>query len=505
MSRGIAEKDGNCDVVIIGLGPVGAAMAALLTQKGLSVIVAERSTDIYPLPRAVGFDSEVMRIFQHLGIADEAAKHTRCPLDYQFRSAKGELLMNIERPIIDEFAWSNFVTFHQPAVEILLRDAIEASGGRLLLGYTFSGLDQDDDGVWAQLESADETIRVRAKYLVGCDGGKSAVRANCDIGLEDLGFEEPWLVVDFKSKDFDGLPDRSTQICDPKRPATYIRMGEERYRWEFMLLDEDDPTTIDQDDSIFGLLAQRGITRRDPIERRAIYTFHGLIAKQWRKSRVFLAGDAAHQTPPFAGQGMCSGIRDALNLSWKLHEVLRGAADSSLLDSYETERRPQVRFIIETAIRLGRIVCTTDHDAALQRDARMIADREAGKKQPPTKYPPLEDGYILRGTPGAGEMFPQPFILRDDEVDRFDDVMGDGPWLITKRPNKIESSQALAGRIVVKSVEDEDLARFGAQLNEWLDSRKAEAVLVRPDFHVFGTGAAEKLEAAYFDMNRKRA
>jgi 3-(3-hydroxy-phenyl)propionate hydroxylase len=227
------------------------------------------------------------------------------------------------------------------------------------------------------------------------------------------------------------------------------------------------------------------------IERRAIYRFHGLVARQWRKGRIFLAGDSAHQMPPFAGQGMCAGVRDASNLAWKLAAVLQGGASETLLDSYQMERDPQVREVIDLAIHMGRVVCTLDPKAAAERDASMFAAQNAGLDPPRPVFKPFAHGFLLEDTPAAGELFPQPTA----NGVKLDDVLGPDAWLISRAmsPGFRTPTRGLS----FFSLKDECLSPFAATLQQWLDQRNVSAVLVRPDRYVFGTGLASLLKLAY--------
>jgi 3-(3-hydroxy-phenyl)propionate hydroxylase len=228
------------------------------------------------------------------------------------------------------------------------------------------------------------------------------------------------------------------------------------------------------------------------IDRKAIYRFHGLVAKEWRRGRIILAGDAAHQTPPFAGQGMCSGIRDAVNIAWKLTHVLRGQANEKLLDTYQTEREPHVRAVTETAIAMGRVVCIADPEAAAQRDAAMIAARAAGQQPVPPADPQIGPGAFLAGAARAGAIFPQDTV----GTSRLDDVLGTGAWLIARRASDVAGleNRHLA-RII--SIEDAALKPFAPKLAQHLDAYSAEAILVRADRYVFGTGTARELSGAF--------
>jgi 3-(3-hydroxy-phenyl)propionate hydroxylase len=357
-------------------------------------------------------------------------------------------------------------------------------GADLRLSTALTSFVQDEAGVTAEVEGLQGHYSINAKYIVGCDGAWSPVREAIDTSMFDYGFEEPWLVIDSIVEDGDDLPQIPSQICDPVQPTTFLRMSGPRYRWEFMLKPGDDEATFASDENIAKLLAPWNVTDRIQIERRAIYRFHGLLANEWRKGRALIAGDAAHQMPPFAGQGMCSGIRDAGNLAWKLAAVVRGEASDALLDTYQLEREPHVRGIIETSVEMGKTVCVLDPNIAAARDAAMLADWNAGKRPPMIPYPPLAEGCLMGGE-ASGELFIQPVI----DGERLDYRLGEGPWLITKIVAESDIKQFVIGC--------DGLGQFSVTLAAWLSEHSAQAVLVRPDRHVFGVGTATDLVEAW--------
>jgi 3-(3-hydroxy-phenyl)propionate hydroxylase len=481
------------DVLVVGLGPVGAAMAALLAQCGVSVIAIDRNVDIYPLPRAVHFDHEIMRLFQQLGIAKQICRHSKDLPAYEFRAADGRLLMRLDPAPETPSGWRSGYMFHQPSLELALRDLLTTSpNADVRLGWHFDGLTQDRDGVTASVTASDGPTTLRARFLIGCDGAWSPVREAVGGGLTDYGFDEPWLVVDVRTPPGCRMPKVNLQICDPARPTTCVLSGPGRHRWEFMLLPGETADAMLDDATIAALIAPWDCGPVE-IERKAVYRFHGLVANRWRAGRVFLAGDSAHQTPPFAGQGMCSGLRDAVNLAWKLEAVLSGRASEALLDSYQPEREPHVRTLIELAIGMGRLVCTLDRDAAAARDAGMLAQQASGGAGlAPPRAAPFAAGCILAGSPGAGALFPQPSSGRGPRRLRLDDALGDTGWLISRTP----VSDAPEG-IKCADMASDELAPFRAKLETWLDKHCAEAVLVRPDRYVFGAGAPDPLLAAW--------
>jgi 3-(3-hydroxy-phenyl)propionate hydroxylase len=268
-----------------------------------------------------------------------------------------------------------------------------------------------------------------------------------------------------------------------------------------MLLAGEAPEDVLDDDFIRARLAAWNCADDVVVERKAVYRFHGLVAETWRQGRVLLAGDAAHQTPPFAGQGMCAGLRDAANLAWKLAAIVREGASDRLLDTYQPEREPHVRAVIERAIQMGRVVCTTDPAAAAARDAAMLAQRAAGASTALPAYPAFSAGCLIAGSPGAGEVFPQPWSQDGEDTLRMDDILGPGPWLISRS----DPAPASLGKLASVHLDDRRLTPFRGALERWLDKHQAEAVLVRPDRYVFGTGHPLDLAHAFVGQLGKAA
>ncbi|WP_373476101.1 bifunctional 3-(3-hydroxy-phenyl)propionate/3-hydroxycinnamic acid hydroxylase [Sphingorhabdus sp.] len=470
----------DCDVLIAGGGPTGVTLAILLAKRGVKVIVAEKEANIYPLPRAAHLDHESMRILQDAGVADEVMATSRSVARYDFRNAKGDLLLRFAgSDKIGPGGWPGANMIHQPSVEAALRRslAVEASA-TLHNRWELNTFTDDGEGVSAQIATPDGERTIRARYLVGADGARSPVREASRIAFDDLNFEEPWLVVDVLVDDYSRLPDANLQICDPERPTTCVLMGEGRHRWEFMIKPGETPEQVSDDAFIEKLLEPWNVKGAVRMERKTVYTFRARIASEWRKGCVLLAGDAAHQTPPFAGQGMCSGLRDAMNLSWKLAAVVRGQAPESLLDSYQPERAPNLRATIDMAIMMGRMVCTTNKWSAFLRDIKFKLARAIGKlPEGPVEYPPISVGAIMAGSPAAGSYFPQSISA---DGTRIYDVLGAGHWLISR--DDLAAPQ---------------IAPFGSSLCRWLDKNGAEAVLVRPDRFVFGTGSCDQLAVSW--------
>jgi 3-(3-hydroxy-phenyl)propionate hydroxylase len=466
------------DLLVVGFGPVGATMTGLAARRGLSVIAVDREVDIYPLPRAAHCDHEILRILQELGCADEivAALHINEGMD--FLSAKREVLLRLRSPGLAPTGWPASVLFHQPGFENVLRRAVFATGADIRLGVGVAAIQQHTDSVVATLDSGEQ---VRARYAVGCDGARSLVRRAIGATMDDLEFEEPWLVVDLVLHEpMAELPDRALQVCDPARPHTLVPMPWPRFRFEFMLLPGEDPDAMQQPDRVRQLLAGWIDPALVDVERAAVYTFHGLVAKRWRAGRIFLAGDAAHQMPPFLGQGMCSGMRDAANLAWKLAAVEHQGAPDALLDTYQLERAPHVRAIVELAVDFGRIICTTDSELAADRDNQMLATQR-DENEAPLGMPVLGGGPAIG--PGGGTLSRQPWI----DGRRLDDIVGARFALITRTPLASDDPHRhwWSCRAAIL-----DAQTFPA-LEPLLDG--ADAVVIRPDRYTYATGSLDDI------------
>lgn len=496
------------DVAIVGCGPVGALAANLCGKAGLRTLVIERERDPHPLPRAVHLDHEMMRLFQAAGVIDRVAPDMRDTDGHLHVGADGAVIRYLgtagqARP----FGWSNDYFFYQPELEAHLRDALAAYPQvELKLGTSFVGLIQRKDGVTLSLKQGEGRLEVSARWVIACDGARSPVRKALGIPLDDLGFEEPWLVVDaevdgpVRFPDIAGVPPGadlhrlSVMMCDPRRPATVVPGRGNHRRWEFMLLPGESDEEMAVPERAAELVAPWLADTPHRIIRAVTYRFHGLIATQWRKGRVFLAGDAAHQTPPFFGQGMCHGLRDVANLVWKLDLVERGVAGAALLDTYQPERDPHVRAVIAAAVEAGRYICMLDPARAAARDAELRRRDPNAARTAGDLIPPLGAGVIAADTAGAGERFIQPLVPSTRGPVPLDMVTGDGWRLFVGGAQAVDRAQrALARHTPALDVGVIDAANLndGGAIQDWLSRRGARAVLVRPDHCVFGTAAGD--------------
>ena len=499
------------DVAIVGLGPAGAIAAALLGQAGLRVFVCDRTDVIYDKPRAISLDHEVMRVFQGLGLAQRVLPFTEPFTASEHFGAKGQMIRRLDM-LAPPFpmGWTPSMVFLQPPVEKVLRDfVLSLPNITVRLNTCLLALEQDEHAVTLELEhrcepqAAQKETR-RARYLIGCDGAASTVRPLANLALNDLDFDEPWLVVDLLVNDIGlkKLPPASAQFCEPARPISFIVGTGNHRRWEIMLRPGEDPTAMQSDEQVWQLLA-RWITPSDAILwRRASYRFHALVAQRWRDRRVFIAGDAAHQQPPFLGQGMCQGVRDVANLSWKLQAVLAGCASDHLLDSYGVERAAHVRELTATIKQIGRYICEQDPVKAGQRDADLLAQAGGQVKTVPRQdlLPSLKQGLLSRRRGSArGTLFPQPQVSHGSGQALLDDVVPAGwtlvlgdrtdDWLLAATASLEQSIASLRCTVVRISSASKPgtLQETEGVLTAWFERHQCSAAIVRPDHYVYAT------------------
>jgi 3-(3-hydroxy-phenyl)propionate hydroxylase len=483
------------DVFISGMGPVGAAAAIFAGRAGLHTCVVDKSVDVFPLPRATHFDAEIMRLFQRAGLVEAIAPVVTTYGGGLHLGADGEPIRDFRVPAArNALGWFPHYTFLQPRLDSTLRaEAQRFDNVDCRLGVEVVDLQQDDEIATLSLQRPDGGIETaRARYVIACDGAASPIRKSLGIPLLDYGFEEPWIIVDVVVSDPSSLPDYSVMYCDPARPATYIPQPDRNRRWEFMLLDGETPDIMETRESIHQLLKPHVDVDGVEIVRSAVYRFHGLVTSSWRSGRVFLAGDAAHQTPPFYGQGMCHGIRDVSNLVWKLELALRSPEYLPLLDTYATERHPHVKSIIDASVENGRYICILDPEEARERDERLRARAAAGAdvRSFRSVIPGIVEG-VLSSTPHdlRGQLMVQPDVVTPaGDVVRLDEVLGSGFALVTTDLELGGESVAwfrdeLGGRVMRVGT---DLRDVDGVLRGWFEEHQATSALIRPDRYLFG-------------------
>ena len=526
------------DVAIAGLGPSGLTLAHALARRGVSVLILEREPEFYGNARAVYTDDEALRVFQTAGVADEIHADMNVDSTVQWVRQDGRPLVQFrtsERPL-----WWPVTNFlYQPYLETKLEELlaryphVEIRRGREVVDFS-----QDDQGVtvvhaastgsgYGRHENVvDEDSRetLRASYLVGADGGRSIIRTQLGIDMTGKSFPERWLVVDLAAKDgvdaFRHLP-YFDFVCDPDMPVVSCPQPGGHHRFEFELKDGDTKEEFESDETVHRLVGRYVDMDEVEVKRKLVYTFNAVTADRWREGRILLAGDAAHMTPQFIGQGMNAGVRDADNLSWKLHSILKHGASEAILDTYETERKPHAKAMIALSVFNKSLVSVKNPVGAKARDAAMVTAihtpglggwvRRAGMKPKPRFR---KDAYLgmPRGIRGAeGTLPPQPVVRRyDGRPVRLDDALGFGwavvgigvdpreslelgPWEQvgatfatlfargTRPQGAIGDGRRKAGLV--------DIEDTNGELAAWLRKhgiRHGSVLVLRPDKYVFG-------------------
>ena len=365
---------GEYDVAIVGLGPTGLTLAHLLGLRGLRVLALEREPEFYGNARAVYTDDECMRVFQAAGVAAELEADMLVDTPVQWVLEDGSVLSQLRR-MDRPYGWAVSNFFYQPYLETKMEKLLERYPNvTALRGREVVGFSHDETGVTVEhaassgtrygqanptAEAPAETARARAQWLVACDGGRSDVRARLGIKMAGKSFPEPWLVVDIKAKEgedcFRHMPYFNFH-CDPKQPTVSCPQPNGHHRFEFLLMPGQTKDEMEDRATVLRLLAQYVDVDKVEVLRRLVYTFNALVAERWRDGRVLLAGDAAHMTPQFMGQGMSSGVRDAHNLAWKLDAVLRKGADPKLIETYQSERKPHAKEMIDISVKMKDFV-----------------------------------------------------------------------------------------------------------------------------------------------------
>ena len=501
--------DMTYDVAVIGYGPTGVTAANLLGAMGLRVAVLERDAEIYTRARAISTDEEVLRIWQRTGLADRLKQDMLAERPLDFVDARGRPFLSAH-PTPRGHGHPPQMFIYQPALERVLRDgATRHPNVEVLLRHECLRIQQSQDSVeLTVLDTADDSVRrLHASYVIAADGGSSLTRAQLSIGYEGKTYEDRWVVIDTEMLKPWPDHDRLRFRCDPARPAVDCPTPLGHHRWEFPILPGDDEQYLVTDDSIYAMVSRYGISRDQiKILRATVYSHHVRFAARFRMGRVFLAGDAAHAMPPWIGQGMAAGVRDAANLCWKLAAVLRGELPEAVLDSYEAERKPHVKEITKRAVFVGRIITerrlpvTRIRNAALRGLNRIPGFSNWLQDSHWIPLAHFSAGFQARPrTKASGHQIPQPWVTGPDgERVRLDDVLG-GRWLLLHGGHPMP--QPAWDRLGVPSLTVTPAGSEPAEgtvvdsegvLLPWMAGHRTATLALRPDAYVYAaapTGA----------------
>lgn len=494
----------DVDVVIVGYGPVGQFLSLQLARKGWSVAAVERWPSFYPLPRAVHFDDEVGRLLQWAGIRPDESPVIE-PYDnwYTWRNADQEDLLRIDWRGQGRSGWPTANFFHQPDLERELHTLVQAEENvQVFHGWEVVETQEDESGVTLTAHRVQEsatrdpevTQTFRGRYVVGADGANSFVRRQMGVGVHDLGFEFDWLIVDLVPDEPMSFEPPAWQWCNPTNPTTIVPGGPGRRRWEFMRMPSETIEEMNTTEYAWRRVSEWGLTPENAkLEKHAVYTFRAQWAESWREGRMLLAGDAAHLMPPFAGQGMCAGLRDGANLTWRLDRVLSGASPDTLLDSYGPERTSHVRYFINFSMGLGQVICISDPEVAAGRDAGMKAALADPSLAPEQEAPPHLEGGVLGFHPAAGYVTPQGRVSDGTTTGLLDDVVGYGWTVLSTRPEIVHAVSPDVQEwmqdngVTVRTVGAEglDLQDVDGTYREWFAELETEVAVIRPDFYLY--------------------
>jgi 3-(3-hydroxy-phenyl)propionate hydroxylase len=467
----------SVDVTVVGGGPVGVTTALLLAHRGFDVRVLELGTEVYDLPRAIVMDDEIQRVFQGIGLAEGLSEITTPLAGAEFVDTAGQRIIGVDLPADGDYPLGHApsVTYYQPELEALLRAAAVDAGVDLRLGVEVMGVSQDDASVTATTTSGDQSSR----WLVAADGASSPIRKSLGISFVDQGFDQDWLVLDARlRRPLASLSRLVPQICNPDRPTTYVTGHGPYRRWEFQLQAGETRNEMTEPKRVWQLLEPWIGPDDAELVRAVVYRFHATVADSMRHERVFLAGDAAHQMPPFLGQGLCSGIRDAANLAWKLELVATGVAGDRLLDTYGTERLPHAAGVVAHAVDTGRLI---DELSGRAKSATGL-DAAYGGGRP---FPTLDHGVRFGDHPAVGRQLPQPVV----DGRPLDELIGAGFGVVTDSGELAMLAEAMWGGLATVITVPAGTVPFAVP--------EGGAAIVRPDRYVAAVAVgADALTAA---------
>mgnify|MGYP001158069960 CR=1 FL=1 len=479
------DENRSFDVIIIGLGPVGAVVANLLAPFNISILIIEKNKMIHPTPRAIHFDGEVMRIFQNIGLSSYIKKIARPSfqgMHFVDKNNKTLLVRKANKDIGDQ-GWYNNWYFFQPELEKILRNGLNRFNNvSFRLGENLIKIKDFKNNciLTTNCGVSNKKKSYLGKWIIGCDGTKSLVSNKISKKVTDFGFDEKWLVIDLNIKKNSvrakKLPNYTVQHCNPIRPMTRCCISSSKRRWEIKIHPNDDLKKILQKKFLWSILSPWLTPDDAEIERAQIYTFHSIIKNKWRKNNMVIAGDSAHQSPPFLGQGLCAGIRDASSLAWRLARIINGRADNSLLDSYTNERKKHVLEFIKLATRCGELINTGKKSLINKYFNSSLKENNASFNYP---KPQLGKGVWEYGKIPLGQITPQFFfrkrLLDDKAIYKF--ILLENCNLKNNLQNQ-DKKLLKEFEIIIISANKE--------IKSWLKTINAHVALIRPDRYLYG-------------------
>ena len=494
------------DVAIIGLGPVGSFAALLLEKRGLKVLAIDKDKDIYSLPRAVSISDQGLRMAQEVDIddiyIDNSSELGGAGFVDENLKFIGEAI-NL-KGFTTPNGWAPMRLFHQPYTDKEIRKKIQETSINTLLHHELLNVKNREKDVLFTIKNLGDSTEVEctSKYLIGADGGSSSLRKLLKISQEDLHYNRDWVIVDVELTATNRLEDKAIQVCDPERIGTFIPAHLPFRRWEFIIYEDEDKNDFNDDKKIQELISRWLNPSEYKIIRKAIYQFHSVLAHDFRKGNCFLMGDAAHQNPPFMGEGMMSGYRDAFNLAWKISYVINNGFSDVLLDSYQEERRPHAKFVVENSAGIGELM----EAYAQASDPNEVPKELVAKGYGSFVLPNLDEGLFYGGKAldslAAGQLFPQIVVYEDGEIsERKDCLFGDGFTLISQHEisisdshrdflNKLNCNYLILDKEIIDS-------------NPWVKGflELGNTFIVRPDKYIYGcSGNDVSLEQIIEDL-----
>lgn len=488
------------DVVVIGFGPCGQMMCAQLAQAGHSVVAFERHAQLYGLSRAGHIDDEIMRTLQKVGAGEEFREDAVAWEQYDMRTKAfgGELLLGLDWSQVGPHGYRGHWIFYQNNLEMALNRQVQATGRvEVHMSSQATSFSQDADGITVSVHDyhhgTDRTVH--GKYLIAADGANSFVRETLGITSAEGTLGPNQLVIDTVQRRPLSFEFDNGQFADPDRPGCLFQLGKTHRRWEFTLREDEDPAdfTIDK---VWELLGPWVTPDDVEVIRHPVYRFRETKADEWQRDRIFLVGDSAHTMWPFAGEGMCNGIRDANALAWRIDLVLRGLADPSLLDSYRDDREPNLQGWTDLSREMGLPCILFDKEAAAQRDAYLQACLRDPSLMAPLPAIPGPSAFARPGDEAAGLAATQGLVRVDGKEGLLDDVVGTGFQLITTSADAlaaISSEQGTALKTIGVHIiqigppgSNAPVIDLDDTMTSWLGDLGLASVLVRPDFYLFG-------------------